>query len=948
MRNTSGQRTSRSSHEMGVGKAVAAALRLNPHLPSLIWIRSSRADDVLDECPAPTDVHMQSAATTLTAAVRLSIRLASTNSPHGTVVALLLGASDPSPWLPVTTLAIWLAGYCVAYVSWSTEPLSRRRALLEAVQPGLCVSFGHDVDFDATSRIPHVQVTLKDVWPAEEPTLDSSYRQELVHSMLPSDWAVLSLTSGTTGKPKSCLLSHEALLRYASGRHAMWPSLSHFSRIALVSSPTFDPYVGDIVLAWTVGAPLLLGPTPGPFIDLMLGRAGMATHITSTPAALLGSRLLEVGLSTSPWLEAIALGGESIPKAMQKAFKGRLWNLYGTTEMGVYQTAKRVQEAEARPMNGGGTNCGRVLAADVLQILIVVREQAGGLHEACLGDAGEVAISGKILDHTAYVDPVSGIRTNHSQILSSGIRVYMTGDLGKLDPASGDLWISGRVDDQVKVRGIRVALSEVEALLSQAGSGIVTSACALMTPLSECDGDKLVAVCSLGVSAWEELKSPPEAEERLVLYKDAPLTAAILGRARQIGAAALLPAAIFFSFSLPTTKNGKVDRPALISSLRLFSECRRDHGTYATTIWSPLRTLTEAVVSMAWGLDLNIPPQRLGRDDMFVALGGDSLVALRTARRLEALSSGASLDASARYVGGKYGDEGIPPWANPCYMLGETTLCEYSAHLDRSGAGSSLRIHAPEEAIALVMASNEEDTVFESHLPSAWEALVALACRCRRKILLSCLLGWEGVSPNGMHTGRNFSMSPLSTACRMGATECAKLLLEAGANPNTPDAKRRMPLHACAEEGRTELISLLLTNDGIHLHARDQAKQTALHHAARGGCADAVAMIASAFKEKDAMIAAEKMGRGNQKCSLSSLDWRDRWARTAVHWACVNNHPAALHALLEAGAVPHTNSKKLSVKAATSLAYESPMDICERVNGPGGGACGALLLRFTS
>ena len=960
-----------ASHGMGAGEAVADTLRLHPQRPSLIWISHPGTVDGVDPPPSCSHtVQTQSASTTLAAAVRLAQRLKGTGVPRGSIVALLLGASDPSPWLPVTTLAAWLSGFCVSFVPWASEPPVRRKALMEAVQPRLCISFGLTVQWATELPTHHFQITLDDVWPSEDKTLAEDFGDVILEKLQEregspwdpagtGDWACLSLTSGTTGKPKACFLSHHALLSYARGRHAVWPSLTHSSRVALVSSPSFDPYAGDIALAWTVGAPLVLGPTPGPFIDLLLGELGRATHVTSTPAALLGSRLVEGGVGAFPWLEAIALGGEPIPMAMQTALQGRLWNVYGTTEMGVYQSSKRVDLVDARPTSREGTNCGCVFAVDMIQVFIVVHdERTDSLREAAVGEVGEVAIGGTILDHTACLNPMSGSPgwSTHGRHIVSGDRVYTTGDLGRLDAVNGELWIIGRKDDQVKVRGIRIALGEVEALIAQAGAGLVTAVCALMLSEGECKGDKLVVACALCDAAWNEVRlhsgasstiEAKEAKENIGFYRDAPLAGAILGRARQIGAAALLPSVLMFSATLPSTCNGKIDRPLILSSLRSSTECGNEF--HVSSVRAHPHTLTEAVVSMAWALDLKIPAQRLGRDDTFVALGGDSLVALRTARRLAAIASGGPLDTSARFAGGKYGDEGVPPWANPFDMLGEITLQQYASHLDRSGAGSLLRMYAPDGATSLLSATTSETPEDFTSL-SAWEALVTLACRDHRPLLLSCMLVWDGATPHGIHTGRNFGMSPLSTACRVGAISCAKLLLDAGANPNAPDAKRRMPLHACAEEGHTELLALLLAHDGLHLHAKDQAKQTALHHAARGGSAEAVAMIASAFKRKDHQDAAEKLSRGvrDTKCLRSSLDLRDRWSRTAVHWACVNGHDRALHALLEAGALPDIISKKSTLKASTSLAYESPMDICVRLNGPGGGNCGALLQGYAS
>ena len=133
----------------------------------------------------------------------------------------------------------------------------------------------------------------------------------------------------------------------------------------------------------------------------------------------------------------------------------------------------------------------------------------------------------------------------------------------------------------------------------------------------------------------------------------------------------------------------------------------------------------------------------------------------------------------------------------------------------------------------------------------------------------------------------------------------------------------------------------LLLDAGTPLTAKDANKQTVLHHAARSGQAESLALILPLWVQSGAV------GRTSAPLKGGVLDWRDRWHRTAVTWAVLNGHVQALEVLCQHGADPdpqppslHKHSKR------TTLKQESHMEIATRLYGAGGGEIGAVLERW--
>ncbi|HVT15727.1 MAG TPA: amino acid adenylation domain-containing protein, partial [Thermoanaerobaculia bacterium] len=405
--------------------------------------------------------------------------------------------------------------------------------------------------------------------------------------------AYVIYTSGSTGRPKGVELGHRGLVNFLAST-ACRPGLGPLDVVMAVSSLAFDVAVVELLLPLVVGARIDLVRRATGADPVRLARAidaAGATVLQATPTAL--TMLLDGGWQGRPELKVLC-AGEAMPCTLAERLAPlvrSLWNCYGPTEATVYTT---VGPAGAdRPPGGPGVRSvpiGRPLANTTVHLL-----DAGG-NLVPLGVVGELAIGGEGLARGYRGQPE---RTAESFIPDPfgepGIRLYRSGDLARRLP-DGRLDCLGRIDHQVKVRGFRVELGEIESVLR--GHPAVGH-CAVAVARRERPGDqRLVAYV---VRAPEREVSREEL--RSFLGERLP--------------AAMIPAAIVFLDRFPLLPSGKVDRKAL-------PEPGQDRPELAAAYVAP-RSRHERLVAEIWREALGI--ERVGIDDNFFDLGGHSLLA---------------------------------------------------------------------------------------------------------------------------------------------------------------------------------------------------------------------------------------------------------------------------------------------------------------------------------
>jgi amino acid adenylation domain-containing protein len=336
-------------------------------------------------------------------------------------------------------------------------------------------------------------------------------------------------TSGSTGKPKGVAVGHRALANFLRSM-AETPGFTEADHLLAVTTVSFDISLLELFLPLITGGRVTIARS-GEAADAAalasrIGSDGI-TVMQATPATW--RLLLDSGWKGSPALK-ILCGGEAMDAGLARRLAStgcQLWNLYGPTETTVWSTCWRVPEDFARIQIGGPiANTGiHVLGPD------------GSARPP--GVTGELWISGEGLADGYWNDPALTATRFRTITGHSGrqITAYSTGDLARWTPGGG-LECHGRLDGQVKVRGFRVELGEIEAAL--ASHPAVSQARVALR------GDKPETVRLL---AWVTLRG---GDDRTIITRLRPHLSARLP-------SHMIPADIGVLASFPLGASGKVD-----------------------------------------------------------------------------------------------------------------------------------------------------------------------------------------------------------------------------------------------------------------------------------------------------------------------------------------------------------------------------------------------------
>jgi amino acid adenylation domain-containing protein len=411
----------------------------------------------------------------------------------------------------------------------------------------------------------------------------------------PSALAYSIFTSGSTGRPKGVLIEHRNVVNFIRTVQEMF-SLTAEDRIVQFASPGFDVSVFEIFSALLTGAWLYVldDEERGSIdrIDEVL--ADKRISVIDLPPAIMDM----LDPARYPDLRVAFVGGEAFSGALTTRWAaGReFYNGYGPTETTVTVVAKRCTgEWDATPPIGRAMANHRAYAVDADL----------GLQPA--GALGELAIAGAGLGRGYLGRPdLTADRFRPDPFGAPGTRMYLTGDLAAWNPA-GDLVFHGRVDRQVKVRGVRIELGEVEASLLAVPE--VARAVAEVVPDPR-GGTLLVAYVVPAEGRTLHLDAV-----RQVLTESLPPT--------------MVPSFLIPLDQVPLTLSGKVNRKALPPVL--FTD-PADRGDEPDEDLSPTeRKVRDEVFAPLLGL------ARPGRHENFFGLGGTSLQAIRIAPKVKAV-----------------------------------------------------------------------------------------------------------------------------------------------------------------------------------------------------------------------------------------------------------------------------------------------------------------------
>ncbi|MDQ3806223.1 MAG: amino acid adenylation domain-containing protein, partial [Acidobacteriota bacterium] len=365
--------------------------------------------------------------------------------------------TERSAEMVVAVLAVWKAGG--AYLPLDpTQPARRLAFMLEDAGARVVLTQQH---LAGALRGCAARVLCLD---SDRDEIDRQSRENPNDETTPQNLAYVIYTSGSTGEPKGVAVERANLLSLHAGlRRAVYAELGESAetrlRVSLNAPLSFDASVKQLVQLLSghalVVIPEELRPDPAALLDY-LSRHGVAV-LDVTPSLL--RLLMDEGLASgaAPSLRAVLAGGEAIDEALwrQLADSPRVafYNLYGPTECTVDSTSCRVTPQAPRPVIGRPLPNTAAYVLDAQGQLV----PTGAAGELCVGGAGVARgyLNREELTREKFIaDPFGG----------GASRLYRTGDRVRW-AASGELEYLGRVDRQVKLRGYRVELGEVEAAL---------------------------------------------------------------------------------------------------------------------------------------------------------------------------------------------------------------------------------------------------------------------------------------------------------------------------------------------------------------------------------------------------------------------------------------------------------------------------------------------------
>jgi amino acid adenylation domain-containing protein len=501
----------------------------------------------------------------------LAAGLAQAGVARGDVVAVCLPRRSRAI---AAVLAVWHCG--ATYVPLDpAQPPGRAELICAGARPKVIV-----VDADTLGVAPPGSTVVRA--DKDPDTADGAPPCPSRPPVAPADVAYVMFTSGSTGRPKGVAVPHSALAAFIDAATTGW---SPGDRILAVTTIGFDISIVELLLPLTVGAQVILHDAEG-VLDPVRLRAALrnarATRLQATPGVW-------GALAETPGdLEGLRgwCGGEALPAPLAETLVGRgvqLSNWYGPTETTIWSTVMPLSDAV---LDRAVAPIGRPLAGERVYVLDEL------LDVLPAGIVGDLYIAGDGVAQ-GYLDQpgLTAGRFVPDRFAAAGTRMYRTGDRARWR-MDGVLEFRGRVDGQVKVRGVRIEVTDVESVI-RAHQSVAQVGVALRD-------DRLVAFVVAQDGAFDP--------------------AAIRRSAAPILPAAAIPAIVRVP-QLPFNANGKLDRTALAHL-----DLRHDPAGQTHV---PARTPVETELARLWQDILGV--ELVGRTDNFFDLGGDSLRALRLA-----------------------------------------------------------------------------------------------------------------------------------------------------------------------------------------------------------------------------------------------------------------------------------------------------------------------------
>lgn len=568
---------------------------------------------------------------------QLATQLAEFGVRPGTLVPLYF---EKSMWTTVAMLGVLRAG-CGFVLLDPSLPENRHAIIVREIGATLVLSSPTYQD-RARRLVSDVFVVHSVIFESMKNTVNHAVPNPISHSPLSIMYVVY--TSGSTGTPKGVTVTHT---NFSSALHYQMPNMgiTAQSRVFNFASYAFDASILDTFFTLTAGGCLCVPNDQARRDNLPQSIAELranAACITPSVARLLSPEDV-------PTLRTLLFGGEAVRDEDVRRWWGHveIINLYGPSEC-----------TPISVINRGATRADEVVRigrGSGVVTWVVDPEDHDNLLP--LGYVGELLLEGPLIGLGYLNDPIQTrevVIENPSWLLQGTTnypgrhgRLYKTGDLVRYDE-EGSLVFVGRKDTQVKIRGQRVNLSEVEYWVRDVVPEASQVIAEVITPEGEGSQPTLVAFLQINQS--------PEDSEHLDGQGTMPYSLSAVAEARLASRlpSYMIPRVLFSLHMMPMTISGKTDRRALRQiggsfSLQQLVDMQRKRA-------GPKRqpnTQEQVMMQKIWANILRIEPSSIGLDDSFFHLGGDSIAIMRVvsaARKLNMNISVTSIFNQPRLV----------------------------------------------------------------------------------------------------------------------------------------------------------------------------------------------------------------------------------------------------------------------------------------------------------
>ncbi|RAH53671.1 nonribosomal peptide synthase [Aspergillus piperis CBS 112811] len=659
----------------------------------------------------------------------------------------VLVCADRSSRTVATVLGIVRAG-CVLVLSNPTDPEKRLQWLAKKCNAALVVADPTYEERFATADahvLSTTSVCAPAAWDYEFPALDEH------------DVISILFTSGSTGTPKGILMEHGALATSVFLGHGRTLRFSRHTRMLHFASLTFDAALAEIFTTLAHGGCICVPCEEDRLSDV----PGCISRFAVNTAMLTPSvgRLLDPG--ALPTLQTLIMVGEPMSRLDVERFAPvlDLYNGAGPTETSIMVTIAGPMKPTDEPVNLGYAVAG---------VRLWVTEAENPNRLAPLGAVGELIVEGRLVTR-GYLDDQA--RTQEAFLptlpwLPSQHPLYRTGDLVRYVD-DGSLRYMGRKDTQVKLRGQRIELQEVEYHLRKSlqQAQIVVE---MVVPAGKMRAQASLVAFVSGLTAADVESSSACNLEGTIPISQIVLPKSAFQALEEVLPRHMIPSVYYALDTIPLSVNGKADRRRLreMGSLLLTSSAAHKNnieGMGKSVKWTPASELERTLLEL-WAATLGLEAETIHGDDSFFELGGDSVSAMK-------------LVATAR---DKYKLSLSVP-----QMFRYPTICQLAAEVgEPAGQSASSASSTTEEGFTFSTPddSSTNDGVDDDFLQLATAQLAQLAQEKGKKVDIAALLKQlQGGSSSNKTPSVSSSSSSSSSSKRKKNAAKAESLAEAAA-----------------------------------------------------------------------------------------------------------------------------------------------------------------------